>query len=66
MASTIQVQIADELESKSEELFKGLGYEALSEAELLNKLKKSRQNAAQGNYRDASEVARDMREKYGL
>ena len=41
-------------------------YEALSEAELLDKLEKSRQNAAQGKYRDASEVSRDMRAKYGL
>lgn len=37
-----------------------------SETELLDKLEKSRQNAAQGNYRDATEVSRDMRAKYGL
>ena len=41
-------------------------YEALSETELLNKLEKSRRNAAQGNYRDATEVSRDMRARYGL
>ena len=36
-------------------------YEALSEAEFLEKLEKSRQNAAEGKYRDASEVSRNMR-----
>lgn len=41
-------------------------YEALSEAEILEKLEKSRENAAQGLYRDAAEVSRDMRAKYGL
>ena len=41
-------------------------YEALSEAEFLEKLEKSRQNAAEGKYRDASEVSRNMRGKYGL
>lgn len=41
-------------------------YEALSETELLDKLGKSRQNAAQGNYRDATEISRDMRTKYGI
>ena len=41
-------------------------YEALSEAELLDKLEKSRQNAAQGKYRDASAFSHDMRAKYGL
>lgn len=41
-------------------------YDALSETELLDKLEKSRQNVAQGKYRDATEVSRDMRAKYGL
>ena len=41
-------------------------YEALSEVEILEKLEKSRESAAQGMYRDATEVSRDMREKYGL
>lgn len=41
-------------------------YEALSEAEFSEKLEKSRQNAAEGKYRDASEVSRNMRGKYGL
>ncbi len=41
-------------------------HEALSETELLNRLEKSRQNATQGKYRDASDVSRDMRVKYGL
>lgn len=41
-------------------------YEALTEHEILNKLEKSREHAAQGMYKDAAEVSRDMREKYGL
>ena len=41
-------------------------YEALSEVEMLEKLEKSRESAAQGMYRDATDVSRDMREKYGL
>lgn len=41
-------------------------YEALSEVEILDKLEKSRESATLGKYRDATEVSRDMREKYGL
>ena len=41
-------------------------YEALSEPEILDKLEKSREHAAQGMYRDATDVSRDMRAKYGL
>ena len=41
-------------------------YEALTEAEILEKLEKSRGSAEQGKYRDATEVSRDMRMKYGL
>ena len=41
-------------------------YEALSEVEILEKLEKSRESAEQGMYRDAAEVSRDMRVKYGL
>ena len=41
-------------------------YEALTEHEILDKLKKSREHAAQGMYKDATEVSRDMRAKYGL
>ena len=41
-------------------------YEALSEVEILEKLEKAREHAAQGMYRDAAEVSHDMREKYGL
>lgn len=41
-------------------------YGALTEHELLEKLDKSREHAAQGMYRDADEVSRDMRAKYGL
>ncbi len=41
-------------------------YEALSEDKMLEKLEKSRESATQGMYRDAAEVSRDMRAKYGL
>lgn len=41
-------------------------YEALTEYEILDKLEKSREHAAQGLYKDAAEVSRDMRTKYGL
>ena len=41
-------------------------YEALSETEILDKLEKSREHAAQGMYRDAADVSRDMKAKYGL
>ena len=41
-------------------------YEALTEHELLNKLEKSRKHAVQGMYKDATEVSRDIRAKYGL
>lgn len=41
-------------------------YEALTEVEILERLEKSRESAAQGMYRDATDVSRDMREKYGL
>ena len=41
-------------------------YEALTENEMLSKLEKSREHAAQGMYRDADDVTRDMRAKYGL
>ena len=41
-------------------------YEALTENEILDKLEKSREHAVQGMYKDATEVSRDMRAKYGL
>lgn len=41
-------------------------YAALTEYELLNKLEKSREHAAQGMYKDAADVSRGMRAKYGL
>ena len=41
-------------------------YEALTEAEILNKLEKSRKSAMQGMYCDSSEVSSNMRKKYGL
>ena len=40
--------------------------QALAENELLDKLEKSRKQAAQGECRDAIEISRDMRDKYGL
>ena len=41
-------------------------YGALAEREILDKLEKSREHAAQGMYNDAIEVSRNMRAKYGL
>lgn len=41
-------------------------YEALTEHEILDKLKKSREHAEQGMCKDAKQVSRDMRAKYGL
>ena len=41
-------------------------YDALAEHELLNKLDTAREHAKQGMYKDATEVSRNMREKYGL
>ncbi len=41
-------------------------YRPLSEEELLEKLKVSREQVAQGLYRDADDVISDMRSKYGL
>lgn len=41
-------------------------YEALSEVEILEKLEKAREHAAQGMYKEAYVVSRDMRAKYGL
>ena len=38
----------------------------LTEAELLGKLEKSREHAAQGIVKDADDVVADMKEKYGL
>ena len=55
MASTIQVRVEDELKSKSDA--------PMTEAEMLAKLEKSRE---QGRFRDADFVISDMRSKYGL
>ena len=41
-------------------------YIAMSEDELLQKLKLSRNHAKQGKLRDADDVISDMREKYGI
>ena len=41
-------------------------YKALSEVEMLEKLAKAREHVSQGMYKDASDVSRDMRAKYGL
>ena len=55
MTSTIQVRVEDELKSKSDA--------PMTEAEMLAKLEKSRE---QGMFRDADLVVSDMRLKYGL
>ena len=55
MSSTIQVRVEDELKSKSDA--------PMTEAEMLAKLKKSRE---QGKFTDADDVISDMRSKYGL
>ncbi len=55
MSSTIQVRVEDELKSKSDA--------PMTEAEMLAKLEKSRE---QGMFRDADLVVSDMRLKYGL
>lgn len=56
MSGTIQVR----------ERVKANPYEALTENKLLDKLEKARKHAAQGEYRDAIEVSRDLGNKYGL
>lgn len=68
MASTIQVRVDDDLKIRSHALFKDLGnlYEGLTEHEILDKLEKSREHAAQGVYKDVAEISRDMTVKYGL
>ena len=38
----------------------------LSEIEMLEKSEKAREHASQGMYRDAYDVAHDMKAKYGL
>ena len=55
MATTIQVRVEDELKSKSDA--------PMTEAEMLAKLEKSRE---QRMFRDADLVVSDMRLKYGL
>ena len=41
-------------------------YVALTENEVLEKLERSRAHAAQGMYKEAEDVVRDVRAKYGL
>ena len=41
-------------------------YVPMTEEKLLAKMEVSRQHASQGKYRDADEIASDMRAKYGL
>jgi DNA-damage-inducible protein J len=55
MASTIRVRVEDELKIKSIN-----PYEPMTEKEMLEKLKNSRE---QGKYRDADDVISDMRAK---
>ena len=57
MESMMQVRVDD---------LKTSPYEVLTEHEILGKLEKSREHAAQGMYKDATEVSRNMKVKYGL
>ncbi|MBT9775928.1 type II toxin-antitoxin system RelB/DinJ family antitoxin [Clostridium sp. MCC353] len=41
-------------------------YEVLTEHDILDKLEKSRERAAQGMYKEATDVSGDIRAKYGL
>lgn len=41
-------------------------YKALTEAEMLEKLEKSRVHAGKGWFKEAADVSSDMRAKYGL
>ena len=61
MASTIQIRVDNEFKRAHMN-----PCETLSEAELLERLEKSRQNASQGKYRDALEISCNMRGKYGV
>ena len=45
---------------------KELFYKKLTEEELLTRLEKSREHAAQGMYKNVEEVVCSMRTKYGL
>lgn len=58
MESMNQVRLDDDLKTSP--------YEVLTEQEISGKLEKSREHTAQGMYKDAAEVSRDMRVKYGL
>ena len=68
MASTIQVRVEDDLKAKADELFRETvnPYVALTEDNILVTLERSRAHAAQGMCREAEDVVRDMRAKYGL
>jgi DNA-damage-inducible protein J len=41
-------------------------YVSLSESEMLEKLEKSREHASKGMIKEASEVSRNIRDRYGL
>lgn len=41
-------------------------YEAMTEDEMLEKLKSSRKHCEEGKYREADKAVLDMRDKYGL
>lgn len=62
MASTIQVRVDADLNPRST----ANPYKALTEQQILARLEKAREHAAQGMYKDAAEVSRGMREKYGV
>ena len=100
MAITIQVRVDDELNRKSDILFKDLvtdtttairmfltqavanngfpfeikknsraeynPYETMTEEEILERLKRSREHCEEGKCREADKVISDLRGKYGL
>lgn len=70
MTTTTQIKPENELNIKSEILFKDSDadtakaqYAPMTEEEILAKLEMSRE---QGRFRDADDVISDMRSKYGL
>lgn len=41
-------------------------YHGMTEAEIMEKLEKSREHSKQGMFKEADEISKDMRAKYGL
>lgn len=59
MASTIQIRVDDDLKTKAEELF-------MTEDEILDKLEHARMSASEGRVKEASDISRNLRDKYDL